>query len=203
MAYTTPTTRSTSDLITASIWNTDLVDNIIALKSSIDGLAFQSIAEADLSGGDAASMSFTSISGSFTHLFLIGSVKSDDTTARTDNMNLQFNSDTGSNYEVYQFMATTSDNSGTNTAINSGMIMTAHVSNTTNDFSSFVMFIPNYADTNMYKNVVGITNAGDQQINVNGGLWNNTAAITRIDLSPATGSNLKQYSKVTLFGLQL
>jgi hypothetical protein len=32
MAYTTPTTRSTSDLITASIWNTDIVNNIKALK---------------------------------------------------------------------------------------------------------------------------------------------------------------------------
>src|SRR5262245_7924090 len=28
MGYTTPTTHSTGDLITASIWNTDLVDNI-------------------------------------------------------------------------------------------------------------------------------------------------------------------------------
>lgn len=33
MAYTAPTTRSTSDLITASIWNTDLVDNITYLNA--------------------------------------------------------------------------------------------------------------------------------------------------------------------------
>jgi len=32
MAYTAPTTRSTDDLITSTIWNTDLVDNIAALK---------------------------------------------------------------------------------------------------------------------------------------------------------------------------
>lgn len=37
MAYTAPTTRSTGDLITASIWNTDLVDNIIYLKDEVDG----------------------------------------------------------------------------------------------------------------------------------------------------------------------
>jgi|SRR5215471_4368249 len=35
MAWTTPTTRSTGNLITASIWNTDLVDNLILLKTSI------------------------------------------------------------------------------------------------------------------------------------------------------------------------
>lgn len=33
MAYTQPTTRNTGDSITASIWNTDLVDNVIALKN--------------------------------------------------------------------------------------------------------------------------------------------------------------------------
>lgn len=33
MAYTAPTTRTTGDLITASIWNTDLTDNIAYLYS--------------------------------------------------------------------------------------------------------------------------------------------------------------------------
>lgn len=36
MAYTTPTFRSTADLITATIWNTDLVANLIFYKTSID-----------------------------------------------------------------------------------------------------------------------------------------------------------------------
>lgn len=37
MAYTAPTPRSTGDLITASIYNTDIVDNIAALKSPPTG----------------------------------------------------------------------------------------------------------------------------------------------------------------------
>lgn len=36
MAYTAPTTRTTGDLITASIWNTDIVDNITTLKTLVD-----------------------------------------------------------------------------------------------------------------------------------------------------------------------
>lgn len=32
MSYTAPTTRTTGTLITASIWNTDMVDNIVYLK---------------------------------------------------------------------------------------------------------------------------------------------------------------------------
>ena len=44
MAYTAPTTRSTSDLITASIWNTDMVDNIAFLAGfGVNGTAFSGL----------------------------------------------------------------------------------------------------------------------------------------------------------------
>lgn len=36
MAWTAPTTRATGDLITASIWNTDLTDNLAYLKTQTD-----------------------------------------------------------------------------------------------------------------------------------------------------------------------
>lgn len=35
MAYTTPTTRATSDSITAAIWNADMVDNIIHIHEDL------------------------------------------------------------------------------------------------------------------------------------------------------------------------
>lgn len=38
MAWTTPSTRSTGTLITASIWNTDLTDNLIYLKGVADAV---------------------------------------------------------------------------------------------------------------------------------------------------------------------
>jgi hypothetical protein len=41
MAYTAPTLRSTGDLITASIWNTDIVNNIIAMFGGAMGIASQ------------------------------------------------------------------------------------------------------------------------------------------------------------------
>lgn len=39
MSWTAPTTRSTGDLITASIWNVDLTDNLAYLKGQTDRLA--------------------------------------------------------------------------------------------------------------------------------------------------------------------
>ncbi len=38
MAYTAPTVRATGDLITASIWNADLVNDILYLKTQADSL---------------------------------------------------------------------------------------------------------------------------------------------------------------------
>jgi hypothetical protein len=35
MSWTNPTTRNTGDLITAAIWNTDLVENLTALRSGL------------------------------------------------------------------------------------------------------------------------------------------------------------------------
>lgn len=38
MAWTTPTTRATGDLITAAIWNADLVNNILTLGPRVTGI---------------------------------------------------------------------------------------------------------------------------------------------------------------------
>jgi hypothetical protein len=46
MAWTTPTTRTTGTLITASIWNTDLVDDLVALRGG--GIAVTSQAANDV-----------------------------------------------------------------------------------------------------------------------------------------------------------
>ncbi len=41
MAWTTPTVRATSDLITASIWNTDIVDNLKYLKGQTGTISLE------------------------------------------------------------------------------------------------------------------------------------------------------------------
>ncbi len=41
MAWTVPTVRATGELITASIWNTDLTDNLKYLKGLSGGVALE------------------------------------------------------------------------------------------------------------------------------------------------------------------
>lgn len=45
MAWTNPTSRTTGELITASIWNTDIRDNLIELRQG--GVAITSQADTD------------------------------------------------------------------------------------------------------------------------------------------------------------
>jgi len=61
MAWTAPTTRTTGDLITASIWNTDLVDNLNYLKTNLDNLNVCS--QADVTSSRAIGTIYQNTSG--------------------------------------------------------------------------------------------------------------------------------------------
>ena len=54
MSYTAPTLRSTGNLITASIYNTDIISNIIAIVAGLIGQGFAAI---DLLGATLPSVS--------------------------------------------------------------------------------------------------------------------------------------------------
>lgn len=43
MAYVAPTVRTTGDLITASIWNADIVNNIQAIVAGLIGVGFAAV----------------------------------------------------------------------------------------------------------------------------------------------------------------
>jgi hypothetical protein len=74
---------------------------------------------------------------------------------------------------------------------------------TTNAFSSTEIYIPNYTSSNAKSvsvDAVTENNATTAEMALFAGLWNNTAAITSIDLVSNTG-NLVQYSTATLYGI--
>jgi hypothetical protein len=79
MAWTTPATRNTGDLITASIFNTDLVNNLSYLKSEVDArvektqtsvASFNAITKGGFYLGDTATTG--SPTAEYHHLFHLG-----------------------------------------------------------------------------------------------------------------------------------
>jgi hypothetical protein len=150
--------------------------------------------------GTDGTITFSSISGSYSHLLIVGTCRTDRANAN-DYLALRFNSDTGSNYDDYKW--DTAGN-GVNNAVN--RLTAAYVtgdSATAGRAGSFQIWIPDYARTTFHKNVTGTSvSANNPNAAAYGGLWRNTAAITTIDLLPEVGTNFKTGSVATLYGIK-
>jgi hypothetical protein len=167
--------------------------------------SYESIATTTVGAGGSAFVTFSSIPSTYTHLQI--RVLARDTRAVSfDNLLLQANSDTGSNYSdhfLYGDGSTTlSGGGGSSTEIRTGTITGA--SATASVFGANVIDILDYANTNKYKTVRALTGAdanGSGQMVFRSGLWINTAAITTIKLFPG-GGNFGQYSSFALYGIK-
>ena len=166
------------------------------------GSTYSTIATNTL-GSNAASIDFTSISGSYTDLVLI--VSAQQVTLGED-LALQFNSDTGTNYSrTYLCGDGSTAHSGRSTSVNQ-IILDHHATPPTGtSFSTAVINIMNYSNTTTFKTVLDRTGANDTNPGLgtvlNGGLWRSTSAITSIKVFCTNSSNLKTGTIATLYGI--
>jgi len=153
--------------------------------------------------GSAGSVTFNSISSSYTDLIIVGANIQSDTS--TPGICIRFNSDTSTNYSdtFLEGTGTTAySNRDTNkTYINSGYNI--GLSATSNQPANVTFNIQNYANTTTYKTVIGryaqpLGSAPGTAAVV--GLWRSTSAITRIDIL-AQGNNFAAGSTFTLYGI--
>lgn len=156
------------------------------------GSTYEPIATTTL-GSAAADVTFTSIPGTYTDLIIAGNgIKSGD-----HGINVQFNSDTGSNYSfTYLYGDGSSAVSGreSNKSFASGGRLA------TNGAVS-LFYIMNYANTTTYKTMLSKgSNAGALTIAVVS-LWRSTSAITTIKINPGDLGNFATGSTFTLYGI--
>lgn len=158
------------------------------------GATYNCIATTTL-GSDTASISFTSISGSYTDLVVIGSIGAvQDTSALV----IQFNSDTGSNYSwtrVNGDGTSAASARGTNTTYISGFEIGAQ-----SDPNALIVHIMNYSNTTTNKTALVRSNYSGRHTSAVAGLWRSTSAITSILVSPSAG-NLKANTTLSLYGI--
>jgi len=158
------------------------------------GKTYTPIATTTLSSA-AASVTFSSISGSYTDLVVV----SNGNNSALAEIRIRFNSDSGSNYSESLMLG-----SGVNAISGRGTNMTYLVHNyidTTRGMS--VSQINNYSSPNVYKTMLTRWNApssSDPYTAAYVGLWRNTAAITSITILTSTG-NLSAGSTFTLYGI--
>ena len=149
-------------------------------------------------GSAAATISFTSISASYTDIRVV-LAGSHETTATT--LRMQVNSDTGTNYSYTELIgdgATASSSRGTSSSrINCG---NANFNNTQPSLITVDWF--SYAGSTNKTCLV----TASQDRNGSGsvlrtvGLWRSTSAITSVQLFPATG-NFATGTTATLYGI--
>lgn len=150
----------------------------------------------------ASSITFSSIPGGYTDLYLVASLR-DTGDVGTAFAYIHFNGSTTDYSSRLLRGSGTSVSSTSNTSTTSLRGRITPNDGTANSFGSTAFYIPNYA-SNAYKSVsidsVQEENNTESWQTITAGLWSDTSAITQIQIF-AGATNLAQYSSATLYGI--
>lgn len=153
-------------------------------------------------GGSSSSITFSSIPGTYTDLYLVCSLRSDHT-SDDDSAFATINTLTTNQTLRILFADGSSPGSVSQTRIRLGEATGSTV--TANTFGNSQTFIPSYSSSSIQKafgtDSVTEENANDAFQFLLAQLWNSTSAITSLELTPRFGSNWVQYSSATLYGI--
>lgn len=156
----------------------------------------------------ATSVTFT-VPSSYAHLRIFVSARSDRSGQVFEGVDIQFNGDTGSNYDSvnpdFNNSGGTFAESIGGTAGYLGSITGATA--TASRVGSFEVSIPNYSGTTFHKgyvvnnNVVYGTSTGNVHTVINSGLWRDTSGITSVTIKTRNGSNFIAGSRFTVYAI--
>lgn len=143
-------------------------------------------------GTSAASVTFSSISGSYRHLVLV--VNGKCLTGNTD-MYIRFNSDTGTNYPGVRMAgngSSTSSDTANTTAMRAGFI--------SNSDTTQILNVMDYSATDKHKTVLIRSNQISSSLSAEAGRWANNAAITSLTVLTG-GYNFDTGTTMSLYGI--
>ena len=146
-----------------------------------------------------ASVTFSSISGSYTDLVLVINAGA----SALEDIGCRLNSDTGSNYSTTIFAGNGSSPSTgrISNATNIGLTSNAYLP--TSVSSAHIVHFMNYSNSTTYKTVLCRGASASSGTEAIVGLWRNTSAITTIYLyGRNSGYNFLSGSTFTLYGIK-
>lgn len=200
MAFASRTHYAPGDLVTSADYNQGM-DNEDWLKGNCGQLIASTVLAAD-----AASVAFATIAATFKHL-VIPYYARGDRAATTDGVGLQFNADTGNNYDSLR--VGNRNGAGDVQAFATGAMQVGVMTGanaTANKFTHGRIEINHYANAVNHKIVAAYSSFHITTANTDwwwywaSGEWKNAAAITAILLLPITGANFKAGSRFELYG---
>jgi hypothetical protein len=178
---------------------------IMASSFPVATTSYESIATYNGTGSSGV-ITFSSIPSTYKHLQIRAILRG--TSAYTANgTNMNFNSDSGSNYTLHRLIgdgaSASSDGYTARSGAWFGLEVDANAS--ANIYAAAVTDILDYTNTNKYKSVRsmgGYDLNGSGQMNFASALWLNTAAITSISITAAFGGNWTTGSQFALYGIK-
>jgi hypothetical protein len=184
-----------------------MLNSLIGIIASSGGApaslnSYESIATAS-GTGSSGTISFTSIPSTYKHLQVRFLSRSDS--AGLNQVFVQFNSDTGSNYSQHLLLGYGSvESSGTANASRMSVSLQGGSSTAANIYGACVVDVLDYADTNKYKTTRGLGGAdanGSGYVWYSSGNWRNTNAISSVQIIAENG-NFTTASSFALYGIK-
>jgi len=162
--------------------------------------AYDSLATVTVGASAVSSIYFAGIPSGYKHL-QIRSITRFDTSGEVD---LRFNSDSGSNYSYHRIYGQ-GTSAVAETAANTAYATVGYSVTATNIFSGAVIDILDYANVNKFKTVRSLngtdTNGGGL-ILLDSTCWRSTDAINSITAFSKDSRNFQQYSQFSLYGIK-
>ena len=179
---------------------------IMASSRLVETTAYESISTVTVGGGGSASISFTSIPGTYTHLQVRFMARGTATAAGVG-LRERLNSDTSASYSSHQLYGSGASVAATGGGSQSEMEIGGMTGATagSNIFGVGVLDILDYSSTDKYKTLRLLdgrdVNGSGGYIFFESGSWQNTNAVTTVQIYPASG-NFEQYSQFALYGIK-
>ena len=182
--------------------------NVISGLLGAGGVAnsYESISTVTVGAGGTSTITFSSIPSTYKHLQIRAFMQNNRGTYGTSTYLLRANSDSGSNYYNHILVGSGSAASASaysDTAVNPNDASGTGVSGV---FGASIIDILDYTNTNKnttFRMLNGVDiNGSGGFVSLNSALWNNTAAITTLTITPAHGSLWNQYSSFALYGIK-
>jgi hypothetical protein len=156
-------------------------------------------------GSNATSVTFSSITGTYTDLILITSAPTVGGGNNSRGYRFELNSDTGTNYsQTWLSNSTTTPTSSRESSQTRGRI--GGISESASDVTTVITTFLNYSNTTTFKTVLSrssnLNTNGDTNVFAGVSLYRSTSAITAIKLTMSDNSNFVTGSTFTLYGIK-
>jgi hypothetical protein len=185
----------------------NVISGLFAGGVAASTTSYESISTVTL-GSTQATIEFTGIAGTYKHLQIRGISRDSSASYSSNDLVVQLNSDTASNYSWHRLYGTGSA-AAADSAANASYMLLGQESTSLSGASMFggtVINILDYANTSKYKTArslsgIDLNGGTDGRIMFQSGSWRSTSAVSSVLLKPVSGSFV-QYSSFALYGIK-